>query len=518
MLHFTTGDMFETPADIRVNTVNCVGVMGAGVALAFKNRYPGMFKEYKRECNAERIRPGQLHVWKTLTGDWIINLPTKRHWRQHSSYEDIESGLVALREYLSTFGPVRVALPALGCGHGGLDWNKVSEMIRKHLGDLEAEILVFAPGDSRSIGKKNAGGNLGTTSSVDESERSFPSSLAIIGIKNIDHTGNERSWQSDISIVLSRRVEEREEAAAVSCLEELANPSRRIAICMGTAAATRLATLAIAKEAAVVAWVPQGLSQYRLPKVLDNAYKSGRLTVCSVSTPSQNWNPEAATQCTLAAMLVSKASLIVDPVPEWLPRIDRVPHEAMPSLFYVRYQSAGNSALERFGAKPIGRRSSDGKPNVVTILNYASAENSTPKEASVGEDNQLAVHPISHSTSSNIRGQKGEKATATDAGSEESVINNLSPAPHSSNRIPCDDKGHEVVSGVRWSGSATSQVWALLHQKVLARLATVTDSEISLTIEFKPAEGMDKKVLEDIRSEVGEMGPDINLTILEDEE
>jgi O-acetyl-ADP-ribose deacetylase (regulator of RNase III) len=97
MLEFVKGDIFDAPADIRVNTVNCVGVMGAGVALAFKQRYPDMFKDYQRDCKAGRVVPGTMHVWKSLTGDWIINFPTKRDWREPSRYEDIDNGLDDLR-------------------------------------------------------------------------------------------------------------------------------------------------------------------------------------------------------------------------------------------------------------------------------------------------------------------------------------------------------------------------------------------------------------------------------------
>ncbi len=125
-VRFTDGDIFTTPADIRVNTVNCVGVMGAGVALACKRRFPEMFREYRQQCRLSLVRPGRLHVWKSGSGDWIINFPTKRHWRDDSRYVDIEAGLVALRDYLSRQGRVRVALPALGCGHGRLDWMRVT--------------------------------------------------------------------------------------------------------------------------------------------------------------------------------------------------------------------------------------------------------------------------------------------------------------------------------------------------------------------------------------------------------
>jgi O-acetyl-ADP-ribose deacetylase (regulator of RNase III) len=153
MIQFTKGDMFALPVDVRVNTVNCKGVMGTGVALAFKRRYPDMYKDYQRACEAGSVRPGSLHVWKNLTGDWVINFPTKRDWRDPSRYEDISAGLNALRSYLQKEGAVSVALPALGCGHGGLDWDRVSTMIKETLGDLSARIYVFEPGDSRDAGR-----------------------------------------------------------------------------------------------------------------------------------------------------------------------------------------------------------------------------------------------------------------------------------------------------------------------------------------------------------------------------
>src|SRR5690348_6550875 len=106
-MEFTKGDMFDISVDARVNTVNCEGVMGAGVALAFKTRYPEMFDDYVNACREERIRPGTLHIWKR-PGEWVINFPTKRAWRDPSRYEDILSGLEALREYLLAQGPISV--------------------------------------------------------------------------------------------------------------------------------------------------------------------------------------------------------------------------------------------------------------------------------------------------------------------------------------------------------------------------------------------------------------------------
>lgn len=151
-LHFTSGNMFDRPADIRINTVNCVGVMGAGVALAFKRLHPLMFAEYQRKCRAGLILPGQLHVWHAPNGERIVNFPTKRHWHDNSRYEDIDAGLLALKTFLADQGRVRVTLPALGCGHGRLNWTIIASMITKHLQGLEAQITVFQPADSRNLG------------------------------------------------------------------------------------------------------------------------------------------------------------------------------------------------------------------------------------------------------------------------------------------------------------------------------------------------------------------------------
>jgi len=141
---FTRGDFFATKVDLRVNTVNCMGVMGAGVALEFKKRYPEMYIDYRDICIAGKLAPGILHVWKTET-EWVVNFPTKRRWSEPSRYEDVELGLIALRDYLAELGPVKVALPALGCSNGGLEWSRVSTMIREALEGLEATIYVFEP-------------------------------------------------------------------------------------------------------------------------------------------------------------------------------------------------------------------------------------------------------------------------------------------------------------------------------------------------------------------------------------
>lgn len=149
MIYFTTGNLFDTPVDALVNTVNCVGVMGRGIALQFKKSYPDNFKEYAKACKEEEVIPGKMFVHSTgrLTSpSFIINFPTKRHWKGASSLEDIETGLKDLVSVIQKNGITSIAIPPLGCGLGGLDWTVVKSRIEEALKDLtNVEIVVYEP-------------------------------------------------------------------------------------------------------------------------------------------------------------------------------------------------------------------------------------------------------------------------------------------------------------------------------------------------------------------------------------
>ncbi len=141
--------MMQSGAEALVNTVNTVGVMGKGIALQFKEAFPNNNKAYIDACKKNELAPGKLlAMWDEnlqLGKKLIINFPTKVHWRNPSKYEYIEKGLVALRELLEEKKVKSVAIPPLGCGNGGLDWNKVKPMIEKALSGLETEVLIFEP-------------------------------------------------------------------------------------------------------------------------------------------------------------------------------------------------------------------------------------------------------------------------------------------------------------------------------------------------------------------------------------
>lgn len=149
MITYKKGDIFKEEADAIVNTVNCVGVMGRGIALQFKKRFPENFKTYEAACKHKEVVPGKMFVHETasLIGPkYVINFPTKRHWRGASRMEDIESGLQDLAAVIADLNIKSIALPPLGCGLGGLDWSEVRARIEDALSQLsEVNVIVFEP-------------------------------------------------------------------------------------------------------------------------------------------------------------------------------------------------------------------------------------------------------------------------------------------------------------------------------------------------------------------------------------
>jgi O-acetyl-ADP-ribose deacetylase (regulator of RNase III) len=149
MIEFRTGDILQTDAEALVNTVNCVGIMGRGIALQFKNAFPANFKAYQAACAREEVQPGRMFVFETgyvANPRYIINFPTKRHWRGKSRMADIEAGLTALVDEIRRRGIRSVALPPLGSGLGGLEWRDVRTRIEAASSALpEVHIIVFEP-------------------------------------------------------------------------------------------------------------------------------------------------------------------------------------------------------------------------------------------------------------------------------------------------------------------------------------------------------------------------------------
>lgn len=144
MIEIKTGNIFESDAVVLVNPVNCVGVMGKGLALAFKKQYPANYAYYREQCSKGNVSLG--HILLCSEEDKIIaNFPTKYHWKGKSSIFDIQNGLDALRNFLYYSGVGSIAIPALGCGLGGLKWEQVKDRIFLTLNGLNCSIELYEP-------------------------------------------------------------------------------------------------------------------------------------------------------------------------------------------------------------------------------------------------------------------------------------------------------------------------------------------------------------------------------------
>ena len=149
MLEFKQGNLLEEDAEALVNAVNCIGVMGKGIALQFKQAFPENFQHYKKACDAKEVQLGRMFTVSTgklFNPKYIINFPTKRHWREKSKIEDVQTGLNVLVAEVQQLGINSIAIPALGCGNGALNWVEVKPLIESAFAELpEVKAIIFEP-------------------------------------------------------------------------------------------------------------------------------------------------------------------------------------------------------------------------------------------------------------------------------------------------------------------------------------------------------------------------------------
>uniref|UniRef100_A0A831TZ42 Appr-1-p processing protein n=1 Tax=Geobacter metallireducens TaxID=28232 RepID=A0A831TZ42_GEOME len=160
MIEYKKGNILAEDVEAIVNTVNCVGIMGRGIALQFKNAYPGNFKAYAAACKRNEVQPGRMFIYDTgrLTNPrYIVNFPTKRHWKGKSRMEDVDAGLAALVEEIRARQIRSIAIPPLGSGLGGLDWAKVRPRIEAAMGGIDnVKVVIFEPGDAHADERVNS--------------------------------------------------------------------------------------------------------------------------------------------------------------------------------------------------------------------------------------------------------------------------------------------------------------------------------------------------------------------------
>lgn len=142
MLEYFEGTVFNAPVKTYVNAVNCVGIMGAGIALEFKLRFPDMYDDYVNKCKQNKLKIGKPYIYKHSSDIWIMNFPTKNHWKYPSKIEWIEKGLEYFKVNYKKWGVDSIAFPKLGTANGKLDWLEVRVMMEKYLKDLDIDVYI----------------------------------------------------------------------------------------------------------------------------------------------------------------------------------------------------------------------------------------------------------------------------------------------------------------------------------------------------------------------------------------
>ena len=373
MLEFVSGNPFDYQADIRVNTVNCVGVMGAGIALLFKQEFPEMYSEYVIMCKKNELKPGEPYVWHhsdMISKSTIINFPTKGHWKKPSEYEYIEKGLIWLKEYLSTKEGSTVALPALGCGYGGLDWYVVKGMITDYLGGLDLRILVFEPG---SLSAKDPLFNDGCKEQgifmLSPSDELYPPTLRGRSALEIYYKGNiELIKRKNISLLLNPALGTIERNALARVLDELPRNEFVFLLGLSNDEETSVAKEILARGFMAVLVVPNGILQYEFCKDIAPMLDYDKVAVLSASHPNQKLTKSESFNSFRLRKKLANVTLINSHDIENLVSTIKYIDKGSNTIFYISYWSKEVDALKTIPATGVWIKALTGTPNVLPLL------------------------------------------------------------------------------------------------------------------------------------------------------
>lgn len=373
MIECVSGDFFDHEADIRVNTVNCVGIMGAGVALEFKRRYPEMFLSYVEACEHHELAPGRPHLWEnnSLFGHClIVNLPTKLHWRDPSKYEYIEQDLVWLRDFLLERDAV-VTLPALGCGHGGLDWSIVKPKIYHYLSDVKAKVLLFEPSASNKDCRTYQREDLLQSGGIQVLYPDSPHYPAVKGApfaRELYCKGNLEllNWRR-LGVICSNAPSERELSAIGRIVCEFAAENRAVVLALNNKQHLNFALRLLSRDIKIILVLPEGIHKYKYDADLKNY--SDRFLILSYTAPDQGFTRYSYINSLKYRCGISDAILYAG---ENLKDVQRdVKYlNRFPDLFYVNYWPEKRSEFSAIGARKIGIDPETGRPNVKALLRF----------------------------------------------------------------------------------------------------------------------------------------------------
>lgn len=384
MIEFVKGDFFDYEADIRVNTVNCVGVMGAGVALAFKTKYPQMFEEYVRACSLGQVKPGVPHVWddNNIFGTGrtiIINFPTKVDWKKPSEYEYVEKGLIWLRDYLKERSFKAITVPALGCGHGGLDWTRVKVLIEEYLKGIDGRILVFEPASSNRNEKQEDLSlvlNERKITKISVTDKSYPIRLKHKNPVDFYIQGNKDFLSKKlVSLIVDSKTYEREKGAVSQFIKSLSMYDN-IVYLLGFSNSFEIDVVKeiLMQNAKAVLVLPYGILELKIRKDLIPFWNEEQLTVISTTNPKQTWKAHESINALKfrikAADAILMANMEIDP----LMKFEKELKYYESKLFYINYWNEKVEFYEKLHARQIGRNSVSKEPNVSTLVTQLSKD------------------------------------------------------------------------------------------------------------------------------------------------
>lgn len=349
MIRYVDGDFFDYAADIRINTVNCVGVMGAGVAFAFKNKFPEMYNEYVLLCKKGEISPGRPAVWKgndTYGKEIeIINFPTKDHWRNKSKYEYIEKGLHWLSKYLDNKHGKTITLPALGCGHGGLDWDIVKKMIQDYLCNNKNEILVFSPQASKNNKHGKASPNFNypsltelNVSEIKHDDKMFPLKLSTFTGKNLYYTG-QLFTDFDLSIISSTSPSDIEKQVVLDTIDLSVKKGYSL-LFGGTAFDKMMAVVALRNGIKTGVFLPSGIA--KSAEKLNSHGEFNRLTILSLGDPFIPFNRSEYLPSVFSRILLPRKVLFTTGKLQWLKKYKEIILQNHVDSFFLISEASDN--------------------------------------------------------------------------------------------------------------------------------------------------------------------------------
>ena len=379
MINFVTGNFFDHNADIRINTVNCVGIMGAGVALQFKNKYPEMYKEYLKVCNDNSIKIGKPHVWSNNTffndenndNTIIINFPTKLHWKNPSEYEYIEKGLEWLSNFLLNHQGKTITIPALGCGHGGLDWNIVKKMIVESLSKINMNILVFEPESSKQNDLIEIDNKLKEKNIIKISPDStdYPERLKNNSNSEIYINGNTSFFNKSIlSIYVDSNVDEKEKKVIFECLENENLLKFNFLIGFNNSFEIDIVKFLLTKKIPVAIALPYGILNLKIRKDLLELWDNDLVTVISISNPTNKWSIGESVKMLKFRFKISNIQLFTYHNLKSILNYENDIIQTNNNRFYINYWTEPVNFYNRINAIKIGKSRETNKPNLQPIL------------------------------------------------------------------------------------------------------------------------------------------------------